>query len=45
MCVNSFGFNMILGVQAGAEGVVLEAHAGVGAQSNLDLTSVFLGEK
>ena len=35
---------MIRGVQAGAEGVVLEAHAGVGFQSHLDLTSVFPGE-
>ena len=45
MYANSLGFNMILGVQAVAEGVVLEAHAGAGAQSDLDLTSVFLMEK
>ena len=36
---------MIHGVQAGAEGVVLGAHAGATAQSLLDLTSVFLREK
>ena len=41
MCANSLGFNMILGVQAGAEGVVLEAHGGAGFQIDLDLTSVF----
>ena len=33
MCANSFGFNMILGVEAVAEGVVLEAHAGTACQS------------
>ena len=32
---------MIRGVQAGAEGVVLEGHAGATAQSLLRVTSVF----
>ena len=45
MCANSLGFNMIRGVQAGAEGVVLEGHAGATAQSLLRVTSVFLMEK
>ena len=45
MYANSLGFNMILGVQAGAEGVVLEAHGGVTGQFDLRVTSVFLREK
>ena len=45
MYANSLGFNMILGVQAVAEGVVLEAHAGSASQMDLRVGSVFLREK
>ena len=45
MYANSLGFNRILGVQAGAEGVVLGAHAGAALQIDLRVGSVFLREK
>ena len=45
MYANSLGFNKILGVQAVAEGVDLEAHEGAASQSDLRVGSVFLGVK